>query len=188
MFAALAIAAPVAGAVALASDIDAPVFARIFGRKADRTRDPFALTLGALLVALAVLALQSALALSFDPRYRDFPFAPLTAAALPFVLLRLQRARNFMSFQASDLSVTEFARIANYSVWRFIKVFFMVFGETPYSFVSHNRIDRAAVLLKSSDLAIGDVATAAGYDSRASFARAMKRHLGASASDFRRAV
>ena len=28
-----------------------------------------------------------ALALSFNPRYRDFPFAPLTAAALPFPLL-----------------------------------------------------------------------------------------------------
>ena len=38
-------------------------------------------------MALTVLAMQSALALSFDPRYRDFPFAPLTAAALPFVLL-----------------------------------------------------------------------------------------------------
>ena len=36
---------------------------------------------------LTVLAVQSALALSFDPRYRDFPFAPLTAAALPFLLL-----------------------------------------------------------------------------------------------------
>jgi glucan 1,3-beta-glucosidase len=46
-----------------------------------------ALTLGLLLMALTVLALQAALALSFDPRYRDFPFAPLTAAVLPFALL-----------------------------------------------------------------------------------------------------
>ena len=38
-------------------------------------------------MVLTVLAVQSALALSFDPRYRDFPFAPLTAAALPFLLL-----------------------------------------------------------------------------------------------------
>ena len=50
-------------------------------------RDPLALTLGILLMALTVLAIQSALALSFDPRYRDFPFAPLTAAAVPFLLL-----------------------------------------------------------------------------------------------------
>jgi glucan 1,3-beta-glucosidase len=50
-------------------------------------RDPLALTLGFLLIVLTVLAVQSALPLAFDPRYRDFPFAPLTAAALPFFLL-----------------------------------------------------------------------------------------------------
>jgi glucan 1,3-beta-glucosidase len=33
------------------------------------------------------LAVQAALGLVFDPRYRDFPFAPLTAAALPLLLL-----------------------------------------------------------------------------------------------------
>ena len=45
-------------------------------------------------MVLTVLAVQSALALSFDPRYRDFPFAPLTAAALPFLLLSFRcRAR-----------------------------------------------------------------------------------------------
>ena len=64
-----------------------PAFARIIGPRPDRVRDPLALTLGLLLMALTVLAVQSALALSFDPRYRDFPFAPLTAAALPFLLL-----------------------------------------------------------------------------------------------------
>jgi glucan 1,3-beta-glucosidase len=47
------------------------------------------LTFGLLFVALAVLAVQSALALSFDPRYRDFPFAPMTAAVAPFALMSL---------------------------------------------------------------------------------------------------
>jgi AraC family transcriptional regulator len=102
------------------------------------------------------------------------------------VFLRLQRARNHMSFGVNhDLSVKDLAVIANYSVWRFIKVFFMVYGETPYSFMSRNRIDRAASLLKGSNLAIGDVAIAAGFDSRASFSRAIKRRLGSSATDFR---
>ena len=65
------------------------MFARTIGRKADRARDRLALTLGALLVVVTVLAVQSALALAFDPRYRDFPFAPLTAAALPLLTLSL---------------------------------------------------------------------------------------------------
>jgi hypothetical protein len=64
-----------------------PAFASIVGAKSERARDPLALTLGVLLIVLTVLAVQSALALSFNPRYRDFPFAPLTAAALPFLLL-----------------------------------------------------------------------------------------------------
>ena len=86
-FAALAIAAPVAGAAALAVSACPPIFARILGPKPDRERHPLALTIGILLIVLTVLAIQSALALSFNPRYRDFPFAPLTAAALPFLLL-----------------------------------------------------------------------------------------------------
>ena len=88
-FAALAIAVPIAGAAAVALPVRPPAFARIIGPKPERVRDPLALTLGVLLMALTVLAVQSALSLSFDPRYRDFPFAPLTAAALPLLLLSL---------------------------------------------------------------------------------------------------
>jgi glucan 1,3-beta-glucosidase len=86
-FAALVIAAPIASAGALAAGAALPSFDAVLGRKAHRVRDPLALTLGFLFIALTVLAVQSALPLAFDPRYRDFPFAPLTAAALPFVLL-----------------------------------------------------------------------------------------------------
>ena len=71
----------------MAWPVGPPAFARIIGAKSERARDPLALTLGVLLIVLTVLAVQSALALSFNPRYRDFPFAPLTAAALPFLLL-----------------------------------------------------------------------------------------------------
>ena len=63
------------------------------GRSPAACAMPLALTLGLALLALTVLALQSALALAFDPRYRDFPFAPLTAAAVPFLLLALVAPR-----------------------------------------------------------------------------------------------
>ena len=46
-----------------------------------RPRRSLALLLGAALIVLAVLSVQAALGLVFDPRYRDFPFAPLTGAA-----------------------------------------------------------------------------------------------------------
>jgi glucan 1,3-beta-glucosidase len=88
-FATLAIACPLAGSAALAIPQASPAFAQVVAPRVDRTSDPLAFWLGFLLLAVTVLALQSALALAFDPRYRDFPFAPLTSAALPFLLLSL---------------------------------------------------------------------------------------------------
>ena len=116
LFAALAIAAPVAGAVALARGVDAPVFANIIGRKVDRARDVLVLTVGALLMMLTVLAVQSALALAFDPRYRDFPFAPLTAAAVPFVVLRLRAVAGVRAL-AETVAAVVLMLCAAFIVW-----------------------------------------------------------------------
>jgi exo-beta-1,3-glucanase (GH17 family) len=82
-----ALASPVIGAAALASGASAPTFAQILGRAAQRPRNPVALALGVLLIALAILAVQAALGLVFDPRYRDFPFAALGGATAPLLLV-----------------------------------------------------------------------------------------------------
>ena len=85
---AVALMSPVAAAAALASGASAPSFARILGRPAQRPSDVLTLWLGILLIALAALSVQAALGLVFDARYRDFPFAPLTAATIPLLLAR----------------------------------------------------------------------------------------------------
>ena len=46
-----------------------------------------------LLVVLTVVALQVALGLVFDPRYRDFPFAALGAGLAPFLILAQTQER-----------------------------------------------------------------------------------------------
>jgi glucan 1,3-beta-glucosidase len=102
---------PILAAAALASGRAVPPFAEILGRHAphpiplpmkngerEQTElvartDPVppksALErgLGILLIMLAALSVQAALGLVFDPRYRDFPFAPLTGAIVPFLFL-----------------------------------------------------------------------------------------------------
>ncbi len=85
-FAGLSVAVPIVSAAAMARQVAPPPFAKVVGPKLERAADPLTLVFGILLLALTVLTLQSALSLAFDPRYRDFPFAPLTAAALPFLL------------------------------------------------------------------------------------------------------
>ena len=87
-WAAVALASPIVGAAAIACGARTPSLAVALGRRAVRPRDPLVLALGGLLVVLAVLAVQAALGLVFDARYRDFPFAPLTGAVIPFYLLK----------------------------------------------------------------------------------------------------
>ena len=52
-----------------------------------RARDRLERSLGWLLIAVCILAVEAALGLAFDGRYRDFPFAPLTGAALPLLVV-----------------------------------------------------------------------------------------------------
>jgi hypothetical protein len=50
--------------------------------------------LGWVSIAVTVLALMTALGLAFDPRYRDFPYAPLTSAIVPLFVLAAAGARS----------------------------------------------------------------------------------------------
>jgi glucan 1,3-beta-glucosidase len=85
-WAAVAITSPLLGAAAIACGTRLPSFAQLLGRRSQAC-SWLRLSLGAALIVLAVLAVQAALGLVFDPRYRDFPFAPLTGAVAPFLLM-----------------------------------------------------------------------------------------------------
>jgi glucan 1,3-beta-glucosidase len=88
-FAAVALAAPVVAAMALAANLALPAFAGMLGRAAGRPRSGVACACGATLIAATVLAIQTALGLVFDPRYRDLEYVQLTAAIVPFAVVAL---------------------------------------------------------------------------------------------------
>ncbi len=92
-WAAVALVSPIAGAAAATSGRTRPRFAAILARRSARPATRWCSMLGALLVVLAVLSVQAALGLVFDPRYRDFPFPPLIGAVFPFLLLTRWRPR-----------------------------------------------------------------------------------------------
>ena len=87
-----ALSSPVVSAAIMRGEA-IPRFSRLLGPASERIRDPLILAVGALLIATAILAVLVALGLVFDPRYKDFPFAPLTAAAVPFLLHTLTMPR-----------------------------------------------------------------------------------------------
>ncbi len=83
--AAIAALAPVALSAATMRGTPTPRLSRLLGPVQARTRDPLAILVGVIAIATLLLAILTALGLVFDPRYRDFPFAPLTAVAVAFV-------------------------------------------------------------------------------------------------------
>lgn len=88
----LALIAPLAASAALMRKAVAlPSFAAVLRSLRPHLNDRLVVALGLLLVVLTVLTLQVALGLVFDPRYKDFPYAPLSAAIVPFLLLSLIR-------------------------------------------------------------------------------------------------
>jgi glucan 1,3-beta-glucosidase len=95
---------PVCLSATVISGTPLPQFSALIGPAAWRISDPIARLAGALMIATLMLALLSALGLVFDPRYKDFPFAPLTAAALPFFTQSLVKPRPLGRLGAAELS------------------------------------------------------------------------------------
>lgn len=95
----IAVAAPALLSIAITRGSNVASLAQVVGPRSMRESDPLARLAGALRGALLVMSFVVALGLVFDPRYRDFPFAPLTAAVVPFaahhyVLARPKGMRN----------------------------------------------------------------------------------------------
>jgi exo-beta-1,3-glucanase (GH17 family) len=86
---AVAIGAPLFGAIALMSGRTLPTFSEIMGPQGNVRLPGSLIGCGLVLTLTMLVACEAALGLVFDPRYRDFPFAALTIAALPYLILRL---------------------------------------------------------------------------------------------------
>jgi glucan 1,3-beta-glucosidase len=85
------IASPLLCANALMSGRSLPTFLDLLGPRDDKQRSVTTFLLGVVLVVSVVIGSATALGFVFDPRYRDFPFAALTMAVVPFATLTLNR-------------------------------------------------------------------------------------------------
>ena len=83
------IASPLLCAHALMSGGSLPSFLQLFGPREGRTSSILTVLLGLVLVIATLVAAETALGFTFDPRYRDFPYAALTMAVVPFASLTL---------------------------------------------------------------------------------------------------
>jgi hypothetical protein len=66
-----------------------PTFLELLGPRDARSGSALTMILGAILAVTTLIGTETALGFVFDPRYRDFPFAALTMAVVPFSTLML---------------------------------------------------------------------------------------------------
>lgn len=101
--------------------------------------------------------------------------------------LRLERVRKYLGDNCHlQLDNSSLARMANFSSGYFLRAFQAVYRETPHAYLVNQRLQRARHLLRSSGLAINEVASASGFGNRCAFARLFRKRFGTTAGAARR--
>jgi len=85
----------------------------------------------------------------------------------------------------TNLSIYELAHLCHMSTSSFKRKFKEVYGESPKKYITAKKIEKAAKLLKNSDLRISDIAWDVGFESVATFNRNFTTKFGKSPTDFR---
>jgi AraC-like DNA-binding protein len=101
-------------------------------------------------------------------------------------LRRLRRARDRMDREYSQpLDVPALAGTAFMSTAHFSRRFRDVYSETPYSYLTTRRIERAMRLLRRGDMSVTDVCFAVGCTSLGSFSARFTELVGETPSAYR---
>ena len=100
--------------------------------------------------------------------------------------LILRTAARIRESPAHAPSVAALARTAGYSADHFSRVFLKVTGARPQAYIVNARIERARQLLAESDLTIGMIADALGFQDIFFFSRQFRQRTGQTPTEFRR--
>ena len=85
----------------------------------------------------------------------------------------------------SDLSLDEFAHLCNMSLSTFHRKFNEIYAESPKSYLTKKKIEKASNLLKIGDDRIANIAFDCGFESISTFNRVFQKQFGISPTQFR---
>ncbi|MFO1337422.1 MAG: helix-turn-helix transcriptional regulator [Burkholderiaceae bacterium] len=104
----------------------------------------------------------------------------------PKLLRRLLRAKDRMDAAShEDWPVRRLAEVSGVSEAHFARSFKQAFGLPPHRYLLTRRIERAAALLRDTDLPITDIAFQTGWESLGSFGRTFRDITGQPPGDLR---
>ena len=102
------------------------------------------------------------------------------------VYKRLLRGRDFiLSSLDKPVRLAAVAREACLSPHHFHRAFVRAFGETPHAYLTRHRLQRACVLLESSNQSITEISLECGFESPGSFSSLFRRYYRTTPREFR---
>jgi AraC-like DNA-binding protein len=109
----------------------------------------------------------------------------VTESAL-FLLPALRRARDLIDREyAEPLDLDAMAGEAGYSRFHFARAFRAAYGETPRTYLTRRRIERAKTLLRTANLSVTEICFLVGFASLGSFSARFRELVGRSPSEYR---
>jgi AraC-like DNA-binding protein len=103
-----------------------------------------------------------------------------------FLLPALRRARDLIDREyAEPLDLDAMAGEAGYSRFQFARAFAAAYGETPRSYLTRRRIERAKTLLRAVNLSVTEICFFVGFSSLGSFSARFRQLVGRSPSEYR---
>lgn len=100
--------------------------------------------------------------------------------------MKLAKASAFIEKNYSrSISIGELARVAGYSERQLTRLFRETFSETPVSYITRLRMQKAQELLRSTDDTVGEIAWQCGYEDQNYFTRTFRKYTGFSPTEWR---
>jgi transcriptional regulator GlxA family with amidase domain len=98
----------------------------------------------------------------------------------------LRRVREHIDANIKQrISVKALAKLANLSVWYFVRAFKQSVGVTPHNYLIRRRVERTSELLSGTELSLSEIALAAGFADQSHCARRFRQHVGMSPREYR---
>ena len=133
---------------------------------------------GGMMGQLYIESLTQALVIHLLRRYSTLA-KPIASPNNRLTHTQLQQAIDYIHAHLNrDLSLTELASVVNISPTYFASLFKKVMGISPHQYVIKQRVERAEVMLKGTDLAIADIALQVGFSSQSHLTQQFKRLTG----------
>jgi AraC-like DNA-binding protein len=109
-----------------------------------------------------------------------------TSASADATLPHLRAAKDLMDRSyAESLDLDALARRAGYSRYHFLRAFREAYGETPRTYLTRRRIERAKDLLRSVNLTVTEICFMVGFSSLGSFSSRFTELVGVTPTAYR---